>query len=402
MFRHDAQRSGATEASVGAELTVAWQSTIETSPSALAVSGGRVFVSGVNTHTVHALDAADGHSVWATTVGARVESPPSIHEDLAIFGSNDGHVYAVRAADGVLAWRFQAAPQESRVTVHDQLESPWPVPGVLVQNGQCWFAAGRSSYLDGGIQVLAVDPTTGRIVHEQTIYSPDPQTGRMAATSDPQQILGLLNDIPAGDGQSVFIRQLPIFSSGTASGQRIYSTAGYLDPSWFNRTYWKFGPTQTSGLMVLGRDAVYGMELYESRSRETVFRPGASAYRLVCLPLTSPLRETDAEKAKRPRAKPVEPKPTWELRLPIRVTALVRAGDTIFAAGSPDKVDPVDPHGAWEGRQGGVLAAFAAADGRQLSELRLPSPPVWDGLAAVDGRLYIALRNGQVMCLIGK
>jgi outer membrane protein assembly factor BamB len=45
-----------------------------------------------------------------------------------------------------------------------QLESAWPVHGgVLVQNGTAYFAAGRSSQLDGGIYLYGVDAATGEL-----------------------------------------------------------------------------------------------------------------------------------------------------------------------------------------------------------------------------------------------
>ena len=78
---------------------------------------------------------------------------------------------------------------------------------------------------------------------------------------------------------------------------------------------------------------------------------------------------------------------------------MVRAGEVIFVAGSPDIVDPQDPHGAWEGRQGGMLAALSAADGKTLAKIKLPSPPVWDGMAAASGKLYVGLEEGTVACL---
>jgi hypothetical protein len=77
------------------------------------------------------------------------------------------------------------------------------------------------------------------------------------------------------------------------------------------------------------------------------------------------------------------------------------AGDVLFVAGAPDVVDPSDPLGAFEGRKGMVLCAFAAEDGRKIGECRLPSLPVWDGLAAAHGRLYLATQAGRVLC-IGK
>ena len=400
--RHDARRSGATESAVGEKLSVAWQADVGTRPSGLVVAGGKVFVADVDAHTVRALDAADGKAAWSYTADARVDSPPTVHEGRAIFGSADGRVYCLRAADGVLAWRFDAAPTQRRVIAFGQLESPWPVPGsVLVHEGKCWFAAGRSSYLDGGIHLFALDPATGKVAHRETVYSPDPNTGKMAPETEGFKMEGLLNDIPGTDGANVFIRQMQVASSGGRGGEHLYTSGGYLDPSWFNRTYWMAGRAQTSGVMVLGEDAAYGVEIYSSRSRETVFTPGGKGYLLACYPLKAP-KAPAANKAKAARKKQAGPRAVWEQRVPIRITAMVRAGGTLFVAGSPDVVDPTDPHGAWEGRKGGVLAAFAASDGRKLTETKLPAPPVWDGLAAAGGRLYVATMDGKVLCLAGE
>jgi hypothetical protein len=268
---------------------------------------------------------------------------------------------------------------------------------VLVHDGKCWFAAGRSSYLDGGIRVYALDPMTGTVVRHETIYSPDSKTGKMSPETSPNQMDGVLNDIPGTDGANVFIRQMAVSSFDGRGGQHLYTSGGYLDPSWFNRTFWQVGRAQTSGLMVLGKDLAYGVELFASRSRETVFTPAANAYRLQCISLKAPAkREIDRKAANKRRQ---GQKPLWEQRIGIRVTALVRAADVIFAAGSPDIVDPRDPHGAWEGRKGGVLAAFAVGDGKRLAQYRLPAPPVWDGMAAAGGRLYIGTGDGGIVCM---
>ena len=49
-----------------------------------------------------------------------------------------------------------------------------------------------------------------------------------------------------------------------------------------------------------------------------------------------------------------------------------------------------------------VLLAVAAADGKPLAELQLPDAPVFDGLIAAQSRLFLATRNGKVLCLAGK
>lgn len=67
-----------------------------------------------------------------------------------LFGCVDGCVYCLRLADGELAWRFRAAAEEVKTVALDQVESVWPVHGnVLTQDGIAYFAAGRSSWLDG-------------------------------------------------------------------------------------------------------------------------------------------------------------------------------------------------------------------------------------------------------------
>ena len=97
---------------------------------------------------------------------------------------------------------------------------------------------------------------------------------------------GLLNDVLATDGSGVFIRQMNVTSPGDSAGRHLFTTAGYLDSSWFNRTFWKVRGVQTTGIMVLGQDVAYGVEIYPGRSRETVFTPGAQGYRLTCYSLT--------------------------------------------------------------------------------------------------------------------
>ncbi len=398
-YRHDRRRSGATDSAVSTDLQVAWRARIGTRPSAPVAANGKVLVAGVAGHSVHAFDAIDGKEVWEYTAGSRVDSPPTLYAGLAIFGSADGCVYCLRAADGELVWRFEAAPHHRLITAFDRLESPWPVPGsVLIHDGKCWFAAGRSSYLDGGIHVYALDPTTGKVVHHETIYSPDPETGKMSPETSANTMSGLLNDIPATDGANVFIRQMQIASFSGRGREHLYTTGGYLDPSWFNRTFWQVGRAKTSGLMVLGKDAAYGVEVYASGGRDTVFAPGSKAYRLKCIPLKAPARGSSRKEALGKR-RLERTKTLWEQRLGIRVTAMVRAGDTIFLAGAPDVVDPKDPHGEWEGRKGGVLAAFAASDGKELAEYKLDSAPVFDGLIAANGRLYISTLDGRLLCM---
>jgi hypothetical protein len=62
------------------------------------------------------------------------------------------------------------------------------------------------------------------------------------------------------------------------------------------------------------------------------------------------------------------------------------------------EITPDDPWRNIEGRGGGVLAVFATADGAQVSQCELAAAPVWNGLAAADGRVYLAAKDGSVSC----
>jgi len=83
----------------------------------------------------------------------------------------------------------------------------------------------------------------------------------------------------------------------------------------------------------------------------------------------------------------------------MRIRAMVKAGDTLFVAGAPDVFDPKVPYAAFEGRKGAVLRGVSAVDGKKLSEYKLDSPPVFDGMIATNGRLFISTRDGWLLCM---
>ncbi|MEI7728467.1 MAG: PQQ-binding-like beta-propeller repeat protein [Verrucomicrobiota bacterium] len=121
-------------------------------------------------HRVVALDAATGKPRWSFVAGGRVDTPPSIAQGRCFFGAHDGYVYCLDVETGELAWRFRAAPRETRIPVYGQLESLWPVAGgVLTQDGVAWFAAGRHPNSDGGVRAFALRVRDGGVVWEKTI-----------------------------------------------------------------------------------------------------------------------------------------------------------------------------------------------------------------------------------------
>jgi hypothetical protein len=84
--------------------------------------------------------------------------------------------------------------------------------------------------------------------------------------------------------------------------------------------------------------------------------------------------------------------------------AMVLTNSSLFVAGPPAIRNETteDAMDRWLGKKGGILWSLSRKDGSKQHELRLPAQPVFDGMAAANGRLYIALQNGSIVCLQGR
>ena len=90
----------------------------------------------------------------------------------------------------------------------------------------------------------------------------------------------------------------------------------------------------------------------------------------------------------------------WASEVPVRVRALVLAGDTLFAAGAP--LDAFNELGERDPDCRGLLLAVSSRTGKIVDRFETETPPVFDGMAAAGGRLYVTLENGRLICLEGK
>ncbi|MHC4299990.1 MAG: outer membrane protein assembly factor BamB family protein, partial [Planctomycetota bacterium] len=402
-FRHDPLRSGSTTASISDRLKPSWMVSTGSRITPPVAAGGRVYVSLIDEHTVTALDAASGEAVWNFIAGGRVDTPPTIHDGLVLFGSMDGWLYCLREQDGQLAWRRRIAPRQRLVGAFGQIESAWPVHGsVLVKDDVAYVSAGRSSYLDGGIIFCAVDVATGAVIERRTLYSPDPETDEMPLPTVHRKIIpGTLSDILVSDGSSIFMRQERVFGDGS-EGPHVFSTAGFRDDEWFNRTQWAIGAVSGAQLVVFDDRVAYGIAAYGSGNRAHSYQAGGNGYELFAgrwaeqLP-RKPVNDGSGKSKNKRRFEPL-----WKMRVPVSFTAMVLAGGKLFAAGVPHVFDPEDPLAALEGRKGAKLWVVAAKDGEKLAEYQLNSPPVFDGMAIADGRLHISLKDGTLACFNGQ
>ena len=401
-------RRGSSETGVAATPSHVWKTKFASDTGPLSVAGGLVFVPVIDEHRIAALDENTGRQVWSYTAGARVDTPPTIHSGMALFGSADGWAYCLRASDGVLVWKRRMAPAERFVGALGQLESAWPVHGsILVTDGTAYLSAGRSSYLDGGIHCFAIKPQTGEIIEQKTFYNPDPETGKMIHDpKDSHTMPGALSDILVSDGDSVWMRQEPVFGDGQSKNGPVYATGGFRDDAWFNRTTWAVGKATHAQLLVADDDNAYCIESFNSVNRGKPFTPGAKGYRLFALsldgrairPEQQQVKAGGAGKKRKGKNATGGSSSVWSQHIPVRGAAMVLAGNRLVVVGAPDVVDPDDPLGAFEGRKGAALCVFAAGDGNKISEQHLDALPVFDGLAAANGRLFLSMQDGTVRC----
>jgi len=379
MHRHDPQRSGSTSAVVSAELKPLWERKIGGRLTAPTVAGGTVFLARPDTHEVCAFDAVTGEPRWRHTTDGRVDSPPTIHGGLVLFGCRNGWVTCLRAGDGEMVWRFRAAPGERRISAFGQLESPWPVNGsVLVHQGTAFFSAGHFSELDGGITVYAADPASGKILWEKKPAGimDEIMAGKVWETSYPPVAL---NDVLTASGEFVSMRSLGFdVKTGemTPSRYGLWTRSGMLDPgSWAGRMRWR-GPSLHAELLVFNRRQTCGFIIKPSTEWPAI--PGKGEYALF--------------------ARPSWKETTWTSPVSLRARAMVLAADTLFVAGVPDVVDEKEYWARIEGLKGTELWVVSAVDGKKLHVLQLDAVPVFDGMAAAGGRLYLTTTDGRLLC----
>ncbi|MCX5683537.1 MAG: PQQ-binding-like beta-propeller repeat protein, partial [Planctomycetota bacterium] len=439
-------------------------------------AGGMVLVAARDANAVHAFDAKEGRPLWSFTAGGRIDSPPTVHEGLVLFGSADGWAYCLRASDGALAWRFRAAPEDRYVGAFGRIESAWPVHGsVLVLGGIAYLTAGRSTYLDGGTYAYGLDPKTGRVVHQARLEGAAVAPGE-AASSDGKSpyvpafhIEGARSDLLVTDGTFLYmgplkldaklvrqptpyivpaskttvldLSQVPYIDTGVykttrpaggemtfpalgvlrgpmgdkTMGLRMLATGGFLDDTWFNRTFWMYSRVwpgyyignlgaKTGELLVVDAATTYGVQGYPSRNiHSPLFAPATKGYLLFA---DDNANEPVLDDRTRDRDKGMGftrlAPPKWFQWAPVRIRAMVVAGPTLFVAGPPDVAAEADPYAAFEGRKGAVLWSVSAADGRKLAEIKLDGEPVFDGLIAAGVRLFMTTRDGRLLCMGGQ
>ena len=401
-YRGNTFRGGMTPSPIAGELNVKWQTKLPTTPTASTVADGKVFVCDADTHTLFALDSETGNTLWTFTADGRIDSPPTYHKGMVLFGSRDGWLYCLRAEDGELAWRFKDLP-DRLIGAFGQLESAWPISGaVLVLDDKLYAAAGRTSFLDGGMFLYCLDPASGEVLADRSAFGPFAEdtgfpigfkttpvlssTQRGNRRETPEPILpGFKNDVLSTDGTNLYLRHAAFdkdLANSTTTGLHLMPLAGFLDQRVQHRTgfilndkfqWWRNEPKD---IMVSDGEETYAVAGFQSPHNHAYFDPRTSAYMLSGNEMKT--------------------------ALPINGRALAKAGDVLIVAGEPMKFeDPTWQNyvSSYDGALGASLLLVSAVDGTEIASYKLPSAPVWDSIAIAQGQIYISLADGTIQCM---
>jgi outer membrane protein assembly factor BamB len=366
MYRRDNVRSGSSPALLKlTEPRAAWQVELAAKREGLLAgdwqvnpyvagaltapvsAGGLVLTAVPDAHLLTALDAKTGAARWSFTASGRIDTPPTVFEDLCLFGAHDGCVYAVALTDGQLAWRFLAAPRVARIMAYGQMESPWPVAGsVLVDGGLAYVAAGRHPASDGGVFVYALNPRSGEVAWQKTLtdvgvsswYGPVHPNTKVKVGIDFEPV-----DLFVKDGDRIAMSRWR-FNPQTGEASLAVNSilfepvAGLSTP----RGLWSYGIRQTK-MVERKAPAVFG-----AGKLHTVLPPAKPA------PGAAP-------------AATVPPAPA--------VVAFLLVKETLITARADGTVE-----------LGGKT-------------VKLEAPVIHDGLIAAYGCIYAATANGRVVCI---
>ena len=392
MLRADPRRSASSASRLPAELKEtwrvqllptakgpladAWDSQFTSPLSAPVAAEGLVFVSACDQGQIVACAQSDGRRVWTATLAGRLDGPPTYYRGLCLAGCHDGQLYALRAKDGKLAWRAQLAPWPRHIVDHGRVASLWPAPAsVLVHEGVVYATAGRTSESDGGIVLAALDAATGRTLWTGRIGAGAMRLNDILSLRDGQLAWRYMR-FDKATGQALS----PAATPGTSGARDTADTPGKRDTS--------DDPELASGQPKEGAmmDGTYTVA--RNRRGGHAFKLNDKLYDLLAL---------NDRFAAVPRA--ILSTDGRQELAKVSVTGHVR----MLALALADNA-AVYVYRASEYAQPGAkctLRIVAPDNGRVVQELPLPGPTAYDGLAIADGKLFVSLQDGRLLCLTG-
>ena len=423
-YRNSIMRSGVGSANLPQHLVKKWKQDIGPYPTAPVVVEGSVFVASRDSHTLYSLNVGSGDVQWTFTTGGRIDSPPNYYKGVVLQGSRDGWVYCLNAKDGQLVWKFNALPEKRLICDKGQLESAWPVNGsILVHKDTAYFAAGRSSFLDGGIALFGLNPLTGEVIHRKLMAGPyEEQEGNFPLLGNRSfRIEGFKSGILSCADDMLFIRHqafsldLRPIDIRDITKPHLIPQPGYLDASPQHRTYWTVdvdlcygGPVAVTGDGPQGDAIAYdGKTFFEIRGytpgRNLVGR-GKGIDTLKAFSVFSGGKAAKSDPKAWVGSRKTIPengtwKKNWQTSTAFAGHAIAAGKNSMVVAGVPllPEFTKEETKAAFDGEKGGVAWVLSNETGEKLQEIVLDAAPAWDGIAIANDSCIISQKDGSVV-----
>lgn len=371
---------------------------------------------------VMAFDPATGAEKWRADVDGRVDSAPTIHKGLVLFGTHNGWLYALNRDSGQLVWRFHAAPRRERIVVDGQLESPWPLFGTVnVDDKGIYAMAGRHTDSDGGLfwyqlslsgEVIKQGRVGEDALKATTTGGNNPGRGRITGSNTPAVMTGdryLMAGVHLARSEKGLEPWFGLFPEGRSwehefwqlrHGMRslVPGNQGLLARVDFLGGYKLAAYVGTQGRMYAYNGDDFVMIGGSPRMQH---RGGDS---------DSELRRVKraANFATTTQPNPREPgkllyitqgaEEVWNFGEPLArgngATALAVASDTVLLGMEVTNRDRHKERAAMAYR----LQLINFADGTVRQDLALPAPPIVGGIAVAAGRVYVTTNDGSLTC----
>ena len=435
IYRHNNRRSGTSNNTVKSISKEQWRIELGSALTQPVVAEDKVLVAQKHQHTLHALDSKTGKKIWHFVAGGQIDSSPTIYKKRCYFGSADGYIYCLDSANGELIWKYQGAPSKSTHMHYERLESTHPLHGsVLIHDDKVYAVAGRSMFVDGGMNFLILDAKTGKKIREILMDDKVPGTDKELQLQ--HEVLSMpqaLNDLLTCDGKEIHMRKQDFDLEGnrlelknddafyakksglhypfkvykTKKGNpHIISGTGFLDDSWWHRTYWTFGENYTSGhngywqagkKAPSGRIISFGDDGVTAWGRMTEYYRWSKEYEYYLF------------------NRSYENKENWGVKVPILVRSMTRSKNKLFILGPEEllnqkkslkNLDQISTQetarkqdDAYHGKSGALLLTVDPKNGKMTEGYKLHTTPVFDGMVNAYNKLYISMSDGSVLCL---
>jgi outer membrane protein assembly factor BamB len=398
MFRANPARGNSCTAAPGDKPVKAWE--VQLGPGAKSygvMSGertgltqpvsawGLVVVADIDSERIVALDAADGKQKWAFHVGSRVDFPPTLYNGLCLFAAKNGWVHCLDARTGAPVWKLQIAPRERYIGWQEKLGNLWPVRcDVPVVNGVGYVAAGLGFTVLGGVRVVGFKAETGEPVWSQC-YHEELGAGERQLTADL---------FTWGNWRGRSIMKMGGCTIDAATGAKSPDVQGGLAGNF-------------DGYLDIGNSLprtmadTSGYLMGDSRARGRVFAADGELSVAHAVAWGGVSWESHGEGRNKGKPMPMNlfakkdaqaKEPLWKSPdIELVADDIVLTPQRIYCVGHYQRV-----------KKDAELWVIAREDGKVISTVPVDGYPAFMGTSAAGKRLFIATREGKLICYEGK